>query len=159
VFAVLLVAVLLQTTIAPFVRILGANPDFVLILVVCVGLLRGPEWGAGFGFLAGALVGLILFEPLGASSFVYVILGYFAGRYAETADLSSGFAPVFSVFAASLVGEVLFAMMQFLLGRQVPFTYVTVHVILPAIVLDTLLAAPVYLLARLWLGAKVSRAT
>ncbi|MGO8683878.1 MAG: rod shape-determining protein MreD, partial [Thermoleophilia bacterium] len=60
-FAVLLVAVLLQTTIAPFVRILGANPDFVLILVVCVGLLRGPERGAGFGFLAGALVSLILF--------------------------------------------------------------------------------------------------
>ena len=39
--AALLVGALLQTTVAPNVRILGANPDFALIVVVCVGLLRG----------------------------------------------------------------------------------------------------------------------
>ncbi len=157
--AVLIVGVLLQTTVAPFVRILGANPDFVLILVVCVGLLRGAEWGAGFGFVAGALVSLILFEPLGVSSFIFVLLGYVAGRYAETADLSSGFAPIFSVFAASLLGQILFALVQFLLARQVPFTYVVFSVTVPSVVLDTLLAAPVYLLTRLWLrGEGVRRA-
>jgi rod shape-determining protein MreD len=148
---VLVVGVLLQTTVAPFVRILGANPDFVLILVVCVGLLRGAEWGVGFGFVAGALVSLILFEPLGVSSFIFVLLGYLAGRYAETADLSSGFAPIFMVFSASLLGQILFALVQFLLARQVPFAYVVLSVIIPSVILDTLLAAPVYLLARLWL--------
>ena len=158
-FAVLVGAVLLQTTVAPFIRILGANPDFVLIIVVCVGLLRGASWGAVFGFVAGTLVSLILFEPLGLSSFVYVVLGYIAGRYAETADLSSGFAPIFSVFCASLLGMVLSALMQFLLGREAPFAYVVVRIIIPAIVLDTLLAAPIYVLARLWLREGVSRAT
>ena len=38
---VLLVAVLLQTTVAPNLRLLGANPDFALIVVVC----RGPAAG------------------------------------------------------------------------------------------------------------------
>jgi len=158
-FAVLVGAVLLQTTVAPFIRILGANPDFVLIIVVCVGLLRGASWGAVFGFVAGTLVSLILFEPLGLSSFVYVVLGYIAGRYAETADLSSSFAPIFSVFCASLLGMVLSALMQFLLGREAPFAYVVVRIVIPAIVLDTLLAAPIYALTRLWLREGVSRAT
>ncbi len=35
------VATLLQTTVAPNIRILGANPDFALIIVVCVALLQG----------------------------------------------------------------------------------------------------------------------
>lgn len=155
---VLIVGVLLQTTVAPFVRVLGANPDFVLILVVCVGLLRGSELGAGFGFVAGALVSLILFEPIGVSSFIFVLLGYLAGRYAETADLSSSFAPIFSVFVAGLVGGVLNALTQFLLGRQVPLGYVVFRVIVPGVALNTLLAAPVYLLARLWLRPGAKRA-
>lgn len=155
---VLVVGVLLQTTVAPFVRVLGANPDFALISVVCVGLLRGAEVGSGFGFIAGALVSLILFEPIGVSSFVFVLLGYLAGRYAETADLSASFAPIFSVFVASLVGGVLFALTQYLLGRQVPFWYVVSRVIVPGVALDTLLAAPIYVLARLWLREGVTSA-
>lgn len=155
---VLIVGVLLQTTVAPFIRVLGANPDFVLILVVCVGLLRGAELGAGFGFIVGALVSLILFEPIGVSSFIFVLIGYIAGRYAETADLSSSFAPIFSVLVASLVAGVLNALAQFLLGRQVPLGYVVFRVIVPGVVLNALLAAPVYLLTRLWLRAGVQRA-
>ena len=77
-----------------------------------------------FGFVAGGLVSLVLFEPLGVSSFVFVIVGYLAGRYAETADLAGVAAPVVTVFAASILGQGLFAITQFLLARQVPFCYV-----------------------------------
>ena len=59
-------------------------------------------------------------EPFGLSAFVFVLVGYLAGRYAETADLSAGFAPLLSAFAATLLANVLFAMAQFLLERQVP---------------------------------------
>ena len=146
---VVLVAVLvLQTAIAPNVRILGANPDFVLIAVVSVALLRGAEIGAAFGFVAGGLVSIVLFEPAGITSLTLVVVGYLAGRFAETADLSSDVAPVFAVFVASVVGEMLYALAQFLLGRQVPVWYLTTRVVIPVVVLDTLLAAPVYLVAR-----------
>ena len=115
--AVLLVAVLLQTAVAPHLRLLGANPDFALIAVVCVALVKGSETGAVFGFLTGMLMAIALMEPFGLSAFVFVIVGYFAGRYAETADLSAGLAPLLTVFAATLLANVLFAMAQFLLDR------------------------------------------
>ena len=121
--AVLLVAILLQTALAPHLRLLGAYPDFALIVVVCVALVKGSETGAVFGFLTGALSAIALMEPFGLSAFVFVLIGYLAGRYAETADLSAGFAPLLSVFVATFVAGVLLAMAQFLLAREVPLGF------------------------------------
>ncbi len=147
----LAIATLLQTTVAPNIRILGANPDFALIIVVCVGLLKGSEIGAVFGFATGTLVAIALMEPLGLSAFVFVLIGYFAGRYAETADLSAGYAPLVSAFAATLLANVLLATAQFLLERQVPLGFFLGRVLIPSLILNTLLAAPLYLAVRLGL--------
>jgi rod shape-determining protein MreD len=148
---ILLVAVLLQTAVASNFRILGANPDFALIVVVCVALLKGSETGAIFGFLTGTLVAVALIEPFGLSAFVFVLVGFIAGRYAETADLSHGFAPLLSVFAATLLADVLLALAQFLLARQVPMGFFLGRVLVPSLILNTLLAAPLYLVVRWWL--------
>jgi rod shape-determining protein MreD len=148
---VLVVATLLQTAVAPFIRILGASPDFALIIIVCVALMKGSETGAVFGFLTGMMVAVALMEPFGLSAFVFVLVGYFAGRYAETADLSAGFAPLFTTFAATLAAGLLFAMAQFLLERQVPLGFFVGRVLVPSLVINTLLAAPLYLVVRLWL--------
>jgi rod shape-determining protein MreD len=151
---VLVVAVALQTAVAPNLRLLGANPDFALIAVVCVALIKGSETGAVFGFLTGMITAIALMEPFGVAAFVFVLIGYFAGRYAETADLPAGLAPLLAVFAATLLGNLLFALAQFLLGRQVPLEFFAARVLLPSLVFNTLLAAPVYLLVRLWLNGK-----
>ena len=47
--------------------------------------------------------------------------------------------------------NILFAMAQFLLERQVPFGFFLGRVLLPSLILNTLLAAPVYLAVRVWL--------
>ena len=157
--ALLLVALLLQTTVAPNIRVLGASPDFALIIVVCVALLRGAETGAVFGFLTGTLVGVALLEPLGLSALAFVVAGYFAGRYAETADLSAPVAPLVGVCAATLVANVLLATVQSLLERQVPLGFWLGRVLVPSLVLNTLLAAVFYLFVRRVLGGgKVLRA-
>jgi len=148
---VLLVAILLQTALAPHLRLVGAYPDFALIVVVCVALVKGSQTGAVFGFLTGLISAIALMEPFGLSAFVFVLIGYLAGRYAETADLSASFAPLLSVFVATFVANVLLAMAQFLLAREVPLGFFFGRVLLPSIVLNTLLAAPIYLLVRIWL--------
>jgi len=147
----LLVATFLQTTVAPNIRILGANPDFVLIFVVAIALLRGAEIGAAFGFVAGGIVSLALFEPPGVRSLSLIAVGYLIGRYAETADLSPTFAPVVSVFVGTVIAETLTLLAQFLLGRQAPIVYLAGRWFIPLLVLDTLLAAPIYLAVRWWM--------
>ncbi len=147
----LLVATLLQTTVAPHLRLLGAYPDFALIIVVCVALVKGSEIGAVFGFLTGMFTAIALMEPFGLSAFVFVLVGFLAGRYAETADLTAGFAPLLSVFAATVLANVLLAVTQFLLAREVPLGFFIGRVLAPSVVLNTLLAAPLYLVVRIWL--------
>lgn len=151
---VLAIAVVLQTSVAPHLRLLGANPDFALIAVVCVALVKGSETGAVFGFLTGMITAIALMEPFGVAAFVFVLVGYFAGRYAETADLPAGLAPLLTVFTATLVANLLFALAQFLLGREVPLAFFLGRVLVPSLVFNTLLAAPMYLPVRLWLRGK-----
>lgn len=151
---VLVLAVLLQTAVAPHLRLLGAHPDFALIAVACVALVKGSEIGAVFGFLTGMFTAVALMEPFGLSAFVFVLIGYYAGRYAETADLPAGLAPLLTVFIATVVANMLFAMAQFLLAREVPLGFFLGRVLLPSLVFNTLLAAPVYVLVRLWLQGK-----
>ncbi len=151
---VLVVAVLLQTTVAPHLRLLGASPDFALIAVVCVALIKGSEAGPVFGFLTGMLVAVALMEPFGLSAFIFVLVGYFAGRYAETADLPAGLAPLLTVLIATIAANALLATAQILLAREVPLGFFLGRVLVPSLVFNTLLAAPLYVLVRLWLQGK-----
>lgn len=152
----LIVTVLLQTVLASHIRVLGASPDFALLAVVSVGLLRGSEIGALFGFVMGVAVSIAVFGPLGLSSLVLVVIGYFSGRYAETADSTSGWTPVIAVLAGTVVALLLSTVMQFLLERETPISFVVTRVFLPGLLLNGLLAAPAYLLSRLWLREGVS---
>jgi rod shape-determining protein MreD len=149
--AMLIITILLQTTLAPHIRVLGASPDFALLAVVSVGLLRGSEIGALFGFVLGVAISIGVFAPLGLSSLVLVVVGYFSGRYAETADSTSGWTPVLAVLSGTAVAFLLATVMQFLLERQTPLGFVLTRVFLPSLLLNGLLAAPAYLLSRLWL--------
>jgi rod shape-determining protein MreD len=152
--AVLLVAAtLLQTAVAANIRIIGANPDFALLIVVAVALLRGAEVGAVFGFATGGIVSIALFEPPGVRSLALVAVGFLAGRYAETADLSPNVAPivVVSVFAGTLIAGTLSLVAQFLLGREVPLVYLIDHWLVPVLILNCLLAVPLYVATRWWL--------
>jgi len=149
--AMLIITILVQTTVASHIRVLGASPDFALLAVVSVGLMRGSEIGALFGFIVGVGVAISLFGPLGLSSLVLVVVGYFSGRYAETADVMSGWTPVLAVVAGTTVAQFLTVVMQFLLERQTPLGFVVTRIFLPSLVLNALLAAPTYLLTRLWL--------
>jgi cell shape-determining protein MreD len=88
------------------------------------------------------------------SALVYLVVGYFSGRYAETADLSAPVAPLVGVFAATLLANILFATLQYLLERQVPFGFWVGRVLVPSLVLNTLLSAVFYLLVRIVLGGR-----
>ncbi len=154
VFALVLVAIVVQTSVAPYLTVLGAKPDVALITVVCLAILRGPLWGATVGFAAGLLIDIALFQTLGISSFLFTLAGYFSGRYAEGVDPSSWFPPVFTVFVCTAVVQVLHAVIMFLLGIESSVGFILLRIVLPTAVLNALLAAPIFVVSRWWLGGE-----
>lgn len=81
-----------------------ARPDLVLLVVVTVGLMRGPATGALTGLAGGWLVDLVPpgSEPLGASALSYLAVGLLAGWLRRFAGWS-GLLPLGAVLAAAVL--------------------------------------------------------
>ncbi|MCL6105765.1 MAG: rod shape-determining protein MreD [Actinobacteria bacterium] len=153
VIALVIAAVILQTTMAPYLMVLGTKPDVTLVVVVCLALMRGPIWGAVTGFATGILIDVALVQMMGISSFLLTLGGYFSGSFSERIDPESWMPPVLAVFAVTLVLQALNAVIMFLLGVEASVWFIILRIILPSAVLNALIAAPVFAICRWWLGA------
>ncbi|MFC1543832.1 rod shape-determining protein MreD [Gemmatimonadota bacterium] len=82
-----LVTVVLQTTLAPGVSILGQRPDLVVIFAVLVGAFEGASRGCAAGFIVGFLVDIYHPATLGAGTIAGTVAGYAGARAQELLDL------------------------------------------------------------------------
>ena len=146
--AIGLVGGILQVTTVSQVLVFGVPADLTPLLVASVGLLCGSVAGATFGFFLGLFVDTVLFQTLGVSSLVLLVAGYGAGRVRELRDPGHSLIPVAVGAGAAAVTVVGFSVLQFLLGVDAPVSFLLVRQILLVIILDTLLALPVYAVCR-----------
>jgi rod shape-determining protein MreD len=77
--AVLVVAVLVQSTVLARLRLAGARPDLLVLAVVSVAVATDPTTGAVFGFVAGLVSDLLFDLPVGVSALVYTAVGFAVG--------------------------------------------------------------------------------
>jgi rod shape-determining protein MreD len=146
--AIGLVGGLLQLTTVSQIAFFGVPADLSPLLVASVGLLCGSIAGAGFGFGLGLFMDTVLAQTLGLTSLVLLAAGYAAGRLRELRDPAHALVPVAVGTAATAFATIGFTILQFLLGADAPITFELVRHILITIVLNTLLAMPVYLACR-----------
>jgi rod shape-determining protein MreD len=146
--AIGLVGGILQLTTVSQVAVFGVPADLSPLLVATVGLLCGSIAGASFGFGLGLFMDTLLAQTLGLTSLVLVGVGYAAGRLRELRDPAHGLVPVAVGAAATALAAGGFAVLQFLLGVDAPVSFLLVRQILMTIVLNTLIALPVYLACR-----------
>jgi cell shape-determining protein MreD len=166
--AALFVAAIMQVSIFADVHVLGGVPDLLLVTLVAVALLRGAVVGAAGGFFAGLIVDTATLGQLGLTSLVLTLAGYWIGRYGETtgraatrapeqasrvlgAASTSGrlraHAPFFSIAVVTILYAYGVLIVHFMLGERAPAGPVT-RGLLPTILLNLILTAPVYGLVR-----------
>jgi rod shape-determining protein MreD len=141
-------AAIVQTSILNPVELAGGTPDLLLVTLVVVALLRGPVYGAGAGFFGGLIVDTALLETLGLTSLLLTLAGYWAGRYGETTGRDRSHAPFLSVVVITILYAAGAVALHFMLGDAVSARLVLVESLLPSVLLNALLAVPVYALAR-----------
>ncbi len=137
-----------QLTTVSQVSIFGVPADHSPLLVASVGFLCGSVPGAVFGFSLGLFIDTALLQTLGVNSLVFTGIGYGAGRVRELRDPAHTLAPVLVGAAATAIAAVGFSLLQFLLGVEAPVSLELLRQILMTIVLNTLLALPVYAICR-----------
>ena len=120
--------------------------------VVALGLLRGAIPGAVLGFVGGLIVDVSTLGTLGVTSLVLTLAGFWAGRYGETTGRDRRLAPIIAVGAITLLAGVFGYVLHYLLDEDVVARHALVTALLPAFVLNLLLALPVHRLVRVIVG-------
>jgi rod shape-determining protein MreD len=146
-----LVTVIVQVAAVSQLEVLGANADLTPLVVASAGLLAGSLPGAAFGFAVGMFLDLALVQTVGMSSLLYLGIGYGAGRLRELRDPQGAAVPLVVGAAATLLAQLGFSLMQFLLGRDVPLDAGLLWEIFVTVALNALLAVPFHALVRRWL--------
>jgi rod shape-determining protein MreD len=143
--------VVVQTAAVSQVPVAGANADLTPLLVMAVGLLCGSLAGGCFGFGVGLFADDVSLQTLGVSSLVLLAVGYAAGRLREARDPEGTLVPLAAGAVATLIFALGFALVHFLLGADAPVSWALVRQTLATLLINTLLALPIYALVRRWL--------
>ena len=144
---ILFVAAIVQVSILSQINLFDGVPDLLLVTLVAVALLRGAVVGAVGGFFAGLIVDTATFGQLGLTSLMLTVAGYWIGRYGETTGRDRAHAPYLSVAVVTALYAIGLLLVHFVLGERAPALPVLSGIV-PAIVLNLLLTAPVYALVR-----------
>lgn len=135
----IVVAVVLQAAFLPPLAWQGVVPDLALLVVVAAGLVRGPDFGATCGFVAGLLLDLAppAEHTVGRWVVALVLVGWLAGRVRGEGRRPVGV--VVTVAACSFVGVSVYALLGAALGDPVGGVAEMLGVIATAVLLDVFL--------------------
>ena len=132
----------------PSISILGAVPNLLLVTLLSIALLRGAVFGALCGFFAGLLIDTATLGTLGLTSLLLTVGAYWIGRYGETTGRDRFHAPYVSVAVVTVLYALGALGLHFMLGDPVSARVVLVDALIPSLIFNLLLTAPVYALAR-----------
>jgi rod shape-determining protein MreD len=144
--------VIVQVSVFPHLRLLGAVPDLGLLLALAVAFRDGPEAGLVTGFFAGVGFDLFLETPLGLSALSYGLTAYATGvLQAGVLRAPRLLAPIAGV-VGGLVCGLMFVVGGVLAGAELGFTDHTLALLAASALYDGVLAPFVFILTTWVLG-------
>jgi rod shape-determining protein MreD len=129
--AILLFNNILQPTLFPFLQIAGIQPDTLIVLVTCFGLLGGTGYGVLTGMAGGLLQDILYGGPIGLNALIYMIIGYLTGLLHVRIFVDRYVVPTFIVFCASLLRGFMMLGYLYFIRSPFPMDYGFTLVILP----------------------------
>lgn len=141
-------AAILQVTLVASINVAGGSADILLLSLLAIALLRGAVAGTVAGFFGGLLIDVITLDTLGVSALLYALAGYWTGRYGETTGRDRGHAPLLAVLVVTIAIAFAGLGLHALLGEDVSARRALFDALLPGLVLNLLLAGPVWALSR-----------
>lgn len=144
-----LVAALVQVSIAYRIEIGDAYPNVLVLVVASMALLTGSIAGATYGFLAGVSIATFAALPLGTHALMFVLIGYTIGRVGEALVTDDHpIPPLVAGILATLAMQIGRPLVEFLVNPDVGQVHGFVAKAAMMTVISSVLAVPTYLLVR-----------
>jgi len=146
----LVVAAILQVSIAPHLAVFGVVPNIIFLVVVTLAFVKGPVAGGISGFVGGLVFDLIGTSIVGPYALVLSVVGYTTGMLSANLFAEGWILPVTIVAVASLSAELAYGIVLAVLGLGGTFWRDVLTVMIPSALYHTVLAVLAYpWLARL----------
>ena len=114
--AIVITAVLLQSTVFAQLRLLGVRPELLFLVTIVLALLEGPNEGAVVGFVSGLAQDMFLDQPKGITALTLTLLGYGVGMAKQYIVSPSPLLPTIVVAIGTALGMAFYEVVAFLLG-------------------------------------------
>lgn len=150
---VLALAVLGQATLFTRIRLAGAAPNLLLVIVVCWSLIRGQTAGVLWGFAGGLGLDLVAGLPLGTSSLALMAICPLAVLGKDSVFPGSLTLPALLAALATPIFGWVVLLTKTVLGLPVDWLASTLYIIGPETALNVALTLLVYPLLR-WLALR-----
>lgn len=122
------------------VSYLNITPDFVLIVLILIGIKEGHISGAVYGFFAGLLFDFLTGSFIGLSALTYSTAGFVAGYfYSENDRFVTGIFFSLAVFSCSVFGLFLYYFIYFQ-GTRMPVSKMFLIYVLTTATYTTLIS-------------------
>ena len=132
--AVVVTALLLQSTIFAQIELAGAKPQLLYLVTIVLAVLEGPSSGAIAGFSSGMAQDFLLNQPKGITALTLTLVGYVVGTVRHYITTPSPALPTLLVGAGTAAGLLFNGFVSFLLGElSVGFLYLLRVTMLSAI--------------------------
>ena len=115
--AVVLTALILQTTVFPKVTLMGAKPELMYLITIVFAMLEGPSSGAVIGFSGGLAQDFLQSQPKGATGLTLTLLGYVIGLVRQFVVTPSPLLPITLVAVGTFGGLIFYGTLAWLVGQ------------------------------------------
>ena len=111
----------LQSSILPYISIMGVVPNTALIIVISIALYKGRIFGGVTGLLIGLIQDIVFSPVIGINAFIYFFIGYSIGLIENKLTRDNIIIPlIFSIFGIIFYNFSYYVFM-FFLSRDIPF--------------------------------------
>lgn len=147
-FPILALAVILQSAIVSRISLLSGYADLVLVVVIAWALQEGATTAWHWAILAGAMSAVVTGLPWGVPWAGFLMAAWIA-RALQKRIWQAPLIAMFTVtFLASLFSHLLSYVVLNIIGASLPFGDAFSLVTLPSVLLNLLLAIPIFWLMR-----------
>ena len=138
-------AVILQIALAPYIAIMSAQPNFIIIFTLIVAVSRPQAFGAGLPFVMGLVYDLACGGPVGAMAFTLTAFSFLVARLFTAFDNDTLFMPLAMLALGAFLVEVAYGFFLLMLGYNAGLLQAMAYRAVPCFAYDLVLGIILYL--------------
>lgn len=140
----IVINIIIQSTILPYLSIFGIVPNTGLIIVVVISLLRGKYYGSFFGLCVGLVQDILYGHAIGVNGLIYFLMGYVIGTVQKNLDIENKIIPIICSAIGTIFYNFSYFLMMFFLSRNIPIPIMLKSVFSLEILYNSILSIFIY---------------